>query len=57
MAAANPLGKFLMLSRSSIGKMGQMFSCLPICAELDCDFADLVNYKKTQEEADKDEQR
>ena len=21
-----------------------------ICAELDCDFADLVNYKKTQEE-------
>ena len=28
-----------------------------ICAELDCDFADLVNYKKTQEEADKDEQR
>lgn len=28
-----------------------------ICAELDCDFADLVNYKKTQEEADKDEQQ
>ena len=24
-----------------------------ICAELDCDFADLVNYKRTQEEADK----
>lgn len=26
-----------------------------ICAELDCDFSDLVNYKKTEEEADKDE--
>lgn len=28
-----------------------------ICAELGCDFADLVNYKKIQEEADKDEQQ
>ena len=28
-----------------------------ICAELDCDFADLINYKGTQEEADKHEQR
>lgn len=28
-----------------------------ICEKLDCDFADLVNYKKTQEEADGDEQR
>ncbi len=28
-----------------------------ICAELDCDFADLVNYKKTQKEADKNGQR
>lgn len=26
-----------------------------ICEKLDCDFADLVNYKRTQEEADKDE--
>ena len=28
-----------------------------ICEELDCDFADLVNYKRTQEEADRDEQQ
>ena len=28
-----------------------------ICEKLDCDFADLVNYKRTQEEANKDEQR
>ena len=28
-----------------------------ICEKLDCDFADLVNYKRTQEEADGDEQQ
>ena len=26
-----------------------------ICAELDCDFSYLINYKKTEEKADKDE--
>ena len=26
-----------------------------ICAELGCDFSDLVNYKKTEKETDKDE--
>mgnify|MGYP002508976355 FL=1 len=28
-----------------------------ICEKLDCDFADLVIYRRTQEEADGDEQR
>ena len=26
-----------------------------ICAKLDCDFSDLVNYKKTEEETNKDD--
>ncbi len=28
-----------------------------ICAELNCDFSDLINYKRPQGEVDKDEQR
>ena len=54
------LCKIIGLSSSTMAKMtnGESvnLSVLErICAELDCDFSDLVNYKKTEEEANKDD--
>ena len=54
------LCKITGLSSSTMAKMTNgesvnlsVLEC--ICAELDCDFSDLVNYKKPEEEANKND--
>lgn len=48
---------FSTMAKMTNGEFVNLSVLKRICEKLDCDFADLVNYKKTQEEADGDEQR